>query len=145
MMSMDGWPAFTAGRESSVVRTFRNHVLALGALCWALGLGCSGDGDRDEGDMAGTRGGDGDGDGRDDGGFDNPDPTDLPDGGGDAGPQNLDLRLEPDAPMLRVIHGEDLPTVQFEVKSGSTTVPATFRVDSGELGRIDNDGLFTAS
>lgn len=132
-----------------MVRTFRNHLLVLGALCWALGPGCSGDSERGAG-SSGDGDGDADGDGgsRDGGrdGFDNPDPGDGPDGGGDGSvPEDLDLKLTPEAPTLRVVRGEDLPTVQFEVKNHGAVVPAIFRVDIGELGRIDQDGLFTAS
>jgi len=54
-------------------------------------------------------------------------------------------RIDLEGPTLRIVHGEDLPTLQFEVKNHGAVVPAIFRVDSGELGRIDDDGLFTPS
>jgi hypothetical protein len=108
-------------------------------------IACGGDPER--GATNGPHGdGDGDGDRDFDGGrFDNPDPT----GGFDAGTSDaavgLELALSPDAPTLRIVVGEDLPTLQFEVTNFGMPVPAAFRVDRGELGRIDDEGLFTPS
>lgn len=127
-------------------RTFRRHGLLLATFFLAsLGAACSGDEERGEG--AGNPhandevdGGDG---GRD--GIDNPEPTGTLDGGWDGGPQDYELRLSPEGETLRVVRGEDLPTLQFEVTNHGAVVSAAFKVENGELGHIDDTGLFTPS
>jgi len=127
-------------------RTFPRCGLALALSCWSLGLGCSGDGQRN--DETGNGPGEqmnadaGDGAAND---LDNPDHGGSLDGGFDGATGFLELRLTPDAPTLRVTRGEDLPTLQFEVTDHGGVVPAAFRVENGELGHIDGEGLFTAS
>jgi hypothetical protein len=133
-------------RRPELSRTFYNRGLLAAVIVGLLAMGCSGDSDRTDG-TGGPGPGDPDADGGDDGGrgIDNPDPTDVLDGGFDGGPQDLELRLSPEGATLRVTRGDDLPTLQFEVTNHGRVVPAAFRVENGELGRIDDDGLFTPS
>lgn len=126
-------------------RSFRNF-LAFALVCGVVSAGCSGDEERGDGDGTGRdpsgQGVDAGDGGRD--GLDNPPPSTGFDGGEDD--QFLELQLTPEDPTLRITHGEPLPTVQFEVTNhGGTSVPADYRVENGELGHIDGDGLFTPS
>lgn len=127
---------------------------AFAALC-AFGLmcasACSDAADGEQGDgRAGPRGPQAGGSSSvDGGGFGNPTPRDVRDAGaGDAGTGSngsLELTLEPQRPTLRVVRGEPLPSLQFTVANRLGSVDATFRVEKGALGRIDDTGLFTAS
>jgi hypothetical protein len=106
-------------------------------ICSAVAIaGCSGD---ESGDGPGAGG---------DGG----NPFGNPSGRDDAGPLRdaglnpaLDFTVSPGQAMLTVVHGEDLPSVQLQVESASGPVSPRFRVEDGTLGRIDDNGLFTAS
>lgn len=54
------------------------------------------------------------------------------------------LELQPKQQTVRVKHGEPLPSVQFQVRSGNgSVVTANFRLDDGALGDIDESGVFT--
>ncbi|HLK36630.1 MAG TPA: hypothetical protein VKU41_07740, partial [Polyangiaceae bacterium] len=54
------------------------------------------------------------------------------------------LAIAPSSPVVTVVVGQPLPTVQFTASVGSTPVAATWAIDRGELGTIDPNGLFTA-
>lgn len=63
---------------------------------------------------------------------------------GDIAP--VDYTLAPDAATLAIMHGADLPSLQFEVETaGGLAVDANFRVEDGSLGSIDDEGVFTPS
>jgi hypothetical protein len=55
------------------------------------------------------------------------------------------LTIVPAMPVVTVVTGQALPTVQFTANVGSTTVAAAWAIDRGELGSIDVGGLFTAA
>jgi hypothetical protein len=66
-------------------------------------------------------------------------------GGGDASTAGTSYRLTPENPVLNIEHGQDAPTLQFEVHdSRGKSVPARFELDNAELGTIGEFGLFTA-
>ena len=51
--------------------------------------------------------------------------------------------LTPQDPVLTVVSGQALPTVQFQVTQGGNVVPALWLCSRGEIGVIDSDGIFT--
>jgi hypothetical protein len=55
------------------------------------------------------------------------------------------LVIAPLAPVVTVITGKPLPTVQFSAKIGGAAATAAWLLDRGELGTIDKTGLFTPS
>lgn len=120
------------------------------SVACALLIGCS-DKDSSSGDSRGP--GDRDGSSRpgkdkdrDSGDpFGNASESDAHIGGGDAGATNDSYRLTPENPVLSMEHGDDPPTLQFEVQNArGQKVPARFELDNAELGTIDEHGLFTA-
>lgn len=55
------------------------------------------------------------------------------------------LSVQPIEPVLTAVAGQAQPTVAFQAFSDGVPVVAHWAIDRGELGSIDEDGLFTAS
>jgi hypothetical protein len=53
------------------------------------------------------------------------------------------LTITPNMPVVTVIAGKPVPTVQFAAFLRGTKTGAVWSIDHGELGTIDNSGLFT--
>ena len=70
-------------------------------------------------------------------------PSDGTDLGGD--PSVVVLSISPAHPVLTVVTGEPVPQVQFLAYLNSTPVDAQWGLNRGELGGIDEHGLFTPS
>ncbi len=67
----------------------------------------------------------------------------LPSGDGSAAVQG-DLALTPAAPVLNIVTGAAVPTVQFALAvGGKPTAASSWIVDQGAIGAIDANGLFT--
>jgi hypothetical protein len=127
------------------MRRYRPRFIALvafaGSFAWTFALACSGSVTLDRSQQP------------PDAGHSTPDAA-LPDAAapatgsdaGDAGSTDaLDaLQIEPTKATLHVKHGEAVPTVQFRVvNSRGVAVTASFQVGDGELGDVDDDGVFT--
>lgn len=71
-------------------------------------------------------------------------------GGGDIGfdggdPDSGTYEITPQDPVITVVSGQPVPTIQFQVLQQGNPVPAQWLCSRGELGTIDEDGLFTPS
>ena len=60
----------------------------------------------------------------------------------DGGIQGV-LAITPSMPVVNIITGQPVPTVQFSAAVGGTPIAPAWSIDRGELGTIDNNGLFT--
>ena len=53
------------------------------------------------------------------------------------------LAITPSMPVVTIITGQPVPTVQFMATIGGAPIAPAWSIDRGELGAIDNSGLFT--
>lgn len=59
--------------------------------------------------------------------------------------QDESLRIEPVSPVVTVVTGEPLPTLQLTARQGGAMRDVQWSLDRGELGRIDAAGVFVPS